>query len=203
MKITRTAKFVNGKMVWEPPFTPAEQAEREASFNAMVASGIPPAYPGSEKTFLHGASINHGLADHPSWMQEGMIRMAHEAGINTHGKVYKGGIADGRGPRDPEAWVSTMQDVLDVAKRRNLTIKSGAGIGGVNHEGVLMPPPPDVALNPRIVKTKMQEMIANNPELATADKRELAEQIIDKHGAPRATRQLKKRGVSNKFVEID
>lgn len=179
MNITR--QYVNGK--WEPPFTKEEESARVRGFVAMCEARQAPATLGSERAFLADVGFrHHGLQDHPLWQQESIIAEAKAAGINIEGKRYFGGIADGRGICDPEAWCASQQDYIDVVKRRNLTVKSGSGLGGVNHEGVVAPPPPDIPLAADIVDRLAGEYVERDPDnWARKPKQEVREMVVDKH----------------------
>ena len=178
MNITR--RFINGK--WEPPFTKAEQAANDARFAEMCATRQATATVGSERAFLADVGFrHHGLDDHPQWLQEMIVQKATRAGISVNGKRYYGGLADGRGVRDPEAWCATQQDFLDVVKRRNLKATSGSGLGGVNHEGMLAPPAPDVDLAPDIVDRLTKEY-QQHPDYHQRPVQELKEMVVEKHG---------------------
>lgn len=210
MNITRTAKFVDGKLVYDPPYTEEELAAQRERFDEMCATRTGPQFLGSEKAFLADVDFrNHGLGDHPEWLQKIIIEKARAAGVNTEGKRYYGGLArDNLGVADPEAWCASQQDVIDCVKRRNkpgsaLSVKSGAGTGGVNFQGLKCPPPPDVALSDKLVREEMQKRVNADPGLALKDQRELREQVIDEHGSGRAKKALKQRGTSKRFKDTD
>lgn len=188
MKITRTAQMVNGKLIWEPPFSQAELESRRISFGEMCQNGTPPASMGTDRAFLQGRQDNHGLGDLPKWMQDSVLAKAKAAGIDISGKVYSPGFSRrGKGGgSDPMAWVSDTHDMLSRAKKLNLNIS-----GVVNYQGEEMPPPPDVPLSEKLIKANMQEYIAKEPEKAR-DLRELREEVIHKHGAPARKKATKK-----------
>lgn len=199
MKITR--QFKNGK--WEPPFTPDELAAKERAFALMCETRQAPIMVGSERAFLADVGFrHHGLEDHPVWLQHQIVSQAKRAGIAVDGKRYFGGLADHRGPADPGAWCATQQDYLDTVKRRNLNAVSGCGIGGVNHQGVLAPPPPDVDLAPDIVNRLAKEYVAKDPDLARKPAQEVKEMVIDKHGA-RKSKSVKPFKVQPNFRDLE
>lgn len=89
-----------------------------------------------------------------------IIDRAKKAGISTAGKYYCSGLADKRGAGDPGAWVSTTDDILAIARQRNLTVK-----GHVNHQGTVMPAHKEV-LAADIVEDLAAKELHENPERA-------------------------------------
>lgn len=187
MIITRTAKFIDGKMVYDPPLTAAEKAADAARFKEMVSTRRAPGLNGTDRAFLEGDVIHHGLAGKTPAMQAHMVKKAREAGINITGKVFKGALADQRGAGDPMAWVGGTDDVIAACKAKNLVCR-----GSVNYDDGYQPPPPaDVPLSDKIIKETAQEYLAADPTWARKP-RELREMIIDKHGAPAKGRSPRK-----------
>lgn len=170
-------------------------------FASMIAMRAPPGTGGSEQAFWSGKDDkrrSHGLADMPRDMAEAMLAKAKRAGIDVQGKWYMGGLADHRGPGDPDAWINDISDIKRVARKRNLTVE-----GIVNIQGERMPPPPDKPLSERLIRESIGEMVAENPALATKPIQELREAAIDKHGAPARHRKKRKRGPGKSFVDLD
>lgn len=119
-------------------------------FAEMVALQAPPGTRGSDRAFMEGRLNNQQFDDMPKKQANWLLQEARRAGINPTGKVYVGGLADSRGHRDPEAWVSDVDDVARVAKRRNLHVE-----GAVRHTGHEVPPVRK-ALSDRIIKEEMR-----------------------------------------------
>lgn len=186
MIITRTAKFIGGKMVYDPPLTDAEKAADAKRFTEMVSTRRAPGLNGTDRAFLEGDVIHHGLQDKTPAMARHMVKKAREAGINITGKVYKSSLADQRGAADPMAWVGGTDDVLAACKAKNLICR-----GSVNYEGTPPPPTPDCPLSDRIIKETARSYIAADPTWASKP-HELCEMIIDKHGAPAKGRSPQK-----------
>lgn len=178
MIITRTAKFIDGKMVYDPPLTKAEKAADANRFAEMVSTRKAPGLNGTDRAFLEGDVIHHGLQNQAPFMREHMVEQARKAGINITGKVYKSGLADQRGPADPMAWVGGTDDVLAACKAKNLNCR-----GSVNHKGHELPPKPDVLLAESLIKEQAAEYVAQNPEWKRKPE-ELRQMIIEKHGTP-------------------
>lgn len=106
---------------------------------------------------------------------ERLVKIAQRAGISTQGKFYVGGL--GR-YTDPHAWVSTADDILTVAKKKNLTVT-----GVVNHQGhEEAPPTPTTKLAPDIMKRYLKTYFRNDPGLKEKVRRN-----------PKAMRDLKER----------
>lgn len=111
------------------------------------------------------------------------LEMARRAGINTNGKFYVGGL--GR-PSDPAAWVSTVDDVKEVCKRKNLTATNH-----VEHQGTPMPPPKRIRLAEDLVQECVTERLAADPALKTRVAKNpkamqaLREEVIETHAPPK------------------
>lgn len=102
---------------------------------AMVALQQPPGTSGTDRAFLEGRQNNEQLNDMPRRQAAYVAREARQAGISISGKYYCAGIADKRGWKDPEAWVTSNDDVLKVAKKRRLHVT-----GNVNYDPGEAPP---------------------------------------------------------------
>lgn len=153
-----------------------------AQWAAMCAMRSPPGSRYTERAFLQDMNSS---TEKMNWIvRKHTYDMAEKAGISTQGKVHKASL----GPaNDPGAWVSSMDDVLAVAKARNLTIT-----GAVNHKGVeTMEPKKQVALAPDLVKRYRKDYLKQDPSLAAKVKRskkasrELNERIIATHSRPK------------------
>ena len=147
-------------------------------FAAMCALQIAPGSKGSDRAFMEGRMNNQQLDGMPRLQAEYMVRDARKAGINISGKYYCGGLADGRAWRDPEAWVSSNDDILRVAKKRGKSVS-----GSVNYDAGPAPPPKRVALNERIIREEVAREKRLNPGIK--DTRALREKIIEKHAHPK------------------
>ena len=138
----------------------------------MVALQAPPGTRGTDRAFLEGRQNNEQLNNMPKRQATYVSKEARRAGINITGKVYCGGIADKRGWKDPEAWVTGNDDVLRVARKRRLHVT-----GSVNYDPGEAPPK-RVLLAESIIKDEMRKEKRKNPR---AKDGELREKIIDKH----------------------
>lgn len=138
----------------------------------MVALQQPPGTSGTDRAFLEGRQNNEQLNDMPRRQAAYVAREARQAGISIAGKYYCAGIADKRGWRDPEAWVTSNDDVLRVAKKRRLHVT-----GNVNYDPGEAPPK-RVLLSESIIKDEVQREKRRNPK---AKDGELREKIIEKH----------------------
>jgi hypothetical protein len=113
---------------------------------------------------------------------EKIVNVAQKAGVRTQGKFYVGGL--GR-YTDQSAWVSTADDVLTVARQKNLNVS-----GAVNQDAPRrdLPPPPKVPMARDILDGYVRQYVRNDPALQEkVHKRpeqalpELREKILDKH----------------------
>ena len=146
------------------------QTEKWATMCALQRA---PGVTGSDRTFMEGRNNQEWLDGLPKRQANYIVKEAKEAGIDIAGKYYMSGLADKRGWCDPKAWVSGRDDVVRVAKERNLEVK-----GAVNHTPVDELPPKKTDLNPRIVRELARKEIAKNPSLT---KRQAQELVKSKH----------------------
>lgn len=138
----------------------------------MVALQQPPGTSGTDRAFLEGRQNNEQLNDMPRRQAAYVAKEARQAGISISGKYYCAGIADKRGWKDPEAWVTSNDDVLRVAKKRRLHVT-----GNVNYDPGEAPPK-RVLLSESIIKDELRREKRKNPK---AKDGELREKIIQKH----------------------
>ncbi len=143
------------------------------SIAEMLAFQKAPAMQNSDQMFLRGKHQDHGL-DKNDRFAESYIRRAHAGGVNPHGKVYMSNLADKRGPGDPEAWVSGVDDVKRVCVERG----HGCEALGIP----LQERAPDTG--PALADDIVQEAMAGYTQDpgSPKDPRELREKIIEKHG---------------------
>lgn len=146
------------------------QSERWAT---MCALQQPPGTKGTERAFFEGRNGGEWLDRMPKRQANYIIREAKSAGIDVAGKYYHSGIADRRGWCDPEAWVSSSDDVVRVAKKRRLEVR-----GAVNYTPPESEPPKRVGLAKDIVAGLAREEMKKNPALT---KRQAAEIVKDRH----------------------
>lgn len=145
------------------------QSER---FAIMCSLQVAPGTKGTDRAFMEGRMNNQQLNDMPAYQANYMIRDAKKAGINISGKHYCAGLADKRGWKDPEAWVSSNDDVLRVAKKRQLTVA-----GSVNYDPPVQPPK-RVKLNEKIITREVAKLRRSEPKASVG---ELRERVIEKH----------------------
>lgn len=143
--------------------------ERWAS---MVALQTPPGTSGSDRAFFEGRHNNQQLDDMPARQAKYIAKEAREAGISIAGKYYVGGLADHRGWRDPQAWVSDNDEILKVAKARRRAVA-----GTVNYDPGPAPPQRKL-ISEKIVREEVAKAKRANPGAKTKD---LREQVIAKH----------------------
>lgn len=139
----------------------------------MVVLQQPPGVSGTDRAFMQGRYNGQQLDAMPKDHAQNILTIARRAGISTSGKFYSSGLADGRGPADPGAWVDSIGDVKRVAAARNLTVT-----GAVEHKGVQMPPKRQ-ALSERLTRELMRREKAYHP---TMKRSELREMVVSKYG---------------------
>jgi len=148
-------------------------------FAAMCAMRKAPETRYSDRTF--NASRQEHMNGMLDWQREAYLKMAKRAGIATQGKYYVGGL--GR-PTDPEAWVSTVDDVKEVCKRKRLTSD-----GLVRHESAPASYPRK-PLAEDVCKTLVERRIKADPSLAAKCKADpkildrVKSEVLDRHTKP-------------------
>lgn len=140
----------------------------------MCALQKPPGVRGTDRTFMQGRMNNQQLDQMPEDHARNIVTLANRAGINVSGKYYAGGLADGRGPADPKAWVSGADDIKRVAMERNLTVS-----GAVEHQGMAVERPKSKPLSDRLTKELAQREQKNHPNMKAG---ELREMVVEKYG---------------------
>jgi hypothetical protein len=141
-------------------------------FAEMVALGAPPATKGTDRNFMQGRMNNQQLDEMPLHSARWLSREAKQAGINISGKYYCGGIADKRGWKDPEAWVSSRDEILRVAQKRRMAVS-----GAVEYDPGPQTPKRKL-INEKIVNEEIARAKRHNPKAKAG---ELREQILEKH----------------------
>ncbi len=162
-----------------------------ALFNRLIAEGKTPEAaamyacqqaPGTKNTDRAFCQGQQRKMNGMSPLVGGMLqRAAKKAGIQTAGKYYMSGLGKAT---DKHAWVSSAEDVLTVAKQRNLNIE-----GVVNHKAVKREDKEQVSvpLAPDVIRQIEKKMLRADPGLLERVKnnkharRELHEAIVDKH----------------------
>jgi hypothetical protein len=151
-------------------------------FAAMLALQSPPGTKNTDRAFCDGQQRK---MQRMSPLLRNMLQArAKEAGIDTRGKYYVGGLSGGN-PKDRAAWVTTSDDVLSVCKERNYACD---GVISKRRDDSRDKPPEAVALAPDIVNGIAKKMLQQDPSLRERVKNnrsaqgELREQIIEKHG---------------------
>ena len=140
----------------------------------MCALQRPPGLKGTDRAFMQGRMNNEQLNSMPVDHAQNLVTIAKRAGISISGKYYAAGLADNRGPADPQAWVDSADEVKRVAAVKNLTVR-----GAVEHQGIPMPRPKSKPLSERLTRELMREEKTRNP---TMKKGELREFVVAKYG---------------------
>jgi len=144
----------------------------------MFALQSPPGMTGTDSVFNEGRCNGNQFEKYP-WMGDAYAQGAKEAGVNTKGKTYLGGLA--RFPGDPEAWVSDRSDVKAVCAKRGWNCR-----GSVNFRGEAFIPDDghkDVAIADDIIDDKVTSIIERQvPEAdrSRVDTNDLRAQVKDK-----------------------
>lgn len=134
-------------------------------------------YNGSDQAFCRAARERMESTS-PELTKRRMI-VARNAGIDVANKYYEGSLGK---PNNPDAWVTGIQDVIDVVKRRNLPCE-----GLVNHKPVDLPVQ-ETPLADDIRDELVQKRLEGDPALrqkAARDARvlrELRQAVVAQHG---------------------
>jgi len=146
----------------------------------MFASGHSPIMRGSDRTFNEGA--RHKMSRIPA-VNQVMFDVARKAGINTNGKYHCSCLG---GYGDHMAWVSTIEDVREVIKKKGLN-----ATGLVNYQAPEKPPQPEVLLAPDIVDAEVSKRLSQaarsrglpkSPKHLASTVAGLREQVVAEHG---------------------
>lgn len=160
-------------------YVAAKRAGESENMACIIAMRCPPGTRYSERAFLEGTGHNP-FGKQSDFLTKVMLEDAKKAGIDTTGKVFKSGLADGRGFRDPLAWVSSLADVKRVCELRNRSCE-----GAVSHKSYRPDPTPDIPLADDIIEEFAVKEVLKNPEtVRKMTPLELKEKIIHEHGAP-------------------
>lgn len=138
----------------------------------MCAYQIAPGSLGSDRAFMEGRYNNQQLDDMPKRQADYVVREAKAAGVDISGKYYVGGLADKRGWKDPEAWVSGVDDIKRVAQKRRLQVQ-----GIYNYDPGPAAPKRSV-LNERIIQEEVRRLKKREPGKKAG---ELREKVVEKH----------------------
>ena len=105
---------------------------------------------------------------------------AKDAGVNTKGKIYLGGLA--RYPGDPEAWVSGRGDVQRICETRGWGSRGAVNVKSQEPTES----PVETPLAEDIVTDKVTDIMSHVPkkERKRVDVTELREQVKDKMTPP-------------------
>jgi len=121
---------------------------------------------------MEGRYNNQQLDNMPKRQATYIAKEAREAGIDISGKYYVGGLADKRGWKDPEAWVSGVDDIKSVSQKRRLAVQ-----GIYNYDPGPAEPKRSV-LNEKIVQKEVRRLRTANKKASDG---ELREKVIEKH----------------------
>lgn len=164
--------MVNGELVWEPPFTPEEDAAAQDRFRDMLDSGRAPGCM-TDSVFLAGLSTNGSQFEGQENVGDYYKTVAKAAGVDVQGKTYLSTLAER--PGDPKAWVTGRGDVQRVLEERGW---SGEGAVNVKARRDRAKPQP-VGIADDIVQEHVERRIAADPGLAEKPMEEVREQVRD------------------------
>jgi len=137
----------------------------------MCAHQIAPGSLGSDRAFMEGRYNNQQLDAMPRRQADYVAKEAKEAGVDISGKYYVGGLADSRAWKDPEAWVSGVDDIRRVAQKRRLRVQ------GIYDYDPGPAEPKRTALNEKIIRQEVKRLSKRSKKSPG----ELRDKVIEKH----------------------
>lgn len=137
----------------------------------MCAHQIAPGSLGSDRAFMEGRYNNQQLDAMPRRQADYVAKEAREAGVDISGKYYVGGLADSRAWKDPEAWVSGVDDIRRVAQKRRLRVQ------GIYDYDPGPAEPKRTTLNEKIVQQEVKRLAKRSKKSPG----ELRDKVIEKH----------------------
>lgn len=149
-----------------------------ARFAEMAASQSAPGTKGTDRAFNQNARARmEGMTPE---VRSRILKRAKQAGVDTTGKFYVSGLGK---YHEQQAWVSTVDDIKEVAKANpHLTLS-----GIVNQEGRQTKEIKKVDLAEDLVQELMGTYLQNPKEQEAAKRRNgmaaLREKVIARHGA--------------------
>lgn len=145
-------------------FTPPGEADRKRLSDMLEQRRGPMVR--TDSTFLAG-HCNGSQFEQEPWVGDYYRSIADAAGVDTTGKVYKGGLASF--PGDPMAWVGGRGDVERVAREKGLKVE---GDVTCDYSQQIDELPPDIDVAPDIVEQKVLQMMQDNPNIEQERKAE-------------------------------
>jgi len=147
-------------------------------FAEMAASRTAPGTKGSDRAFNQNARAR--MESMTPEVRSRILKRAKQAGVDTTGKFYVSGLGK---YHEQQAWVSTVDDIRDVARANpNLTIR-----GAVNQEGRQTKEIEKVELAEDLVQGLMCQYLQSPKEREAASRGNgmaaLRDKVIAKHGA--------------------
>lgn len=164
-------------------------AGQSVSMAHMLASRQSPGLATDDQFLNQEFSLKNRVSS--AAQRKNILKKARAAGICVDETCrYEPGL--GKGPADPTSWFKHGEGKAELQKRLN-----ARGANAVHNLPVGIkaptphnkPPAPTPGLAPDLVNEIERNMVAQDPALATKDRRKLREMIIDKHGTkPRKVR---------------
>lgn len=138
----------------------------------------------TDDTFFQGAKPLYDQFGSQKHLDGYLKASARHGFVPDKNAVYFPNLARFKG--DPEAYVTRAQGrayIRNLLEKRGWSAEGGVNVKGRGPESDPLDPKNCKALGEDIIRDRMGMMIAKNPDLKKVDRRELRQQIIDKHGA--------------------
>jgi len=138
----------------------------------MCALQQPPGTKGTDRALMQGRYNGNWIDELPAKQAKWLTKEAKAAGISINGKFYMSGLADKRGHLDPDAWIDSVDDIKQVAAKRNLEVTGIVNVKARQEEVKR------VDLNPKIARELAKKEMSSHSGLSYKD---ALERVKEKH----------------------
>lgn len=148
----------------------------------MLASRSFPGTKGTDRAYMQGRQLGGAQFEGIPLVGRHHLKIAHDAGVSVTGKWYAGTLARPGFPGDPEAWVSSLDDLRAIVKRRGWTCTGAVEIKEPRYLDV---EPQAYHVADDLVEQYVEDAIAEDPalEMKRADVKEaIAVKLAGRYG---------------------
>lgn len=157
---------INGVEVSQKEF---DEHACESRLQEMLLAGRPPLAQ-TDREFLMGHCNGNQFEKTPG-VGDLYQKEARAAGVDPKGKIYLAGLAEY--PGDPTAWVDGRGDVRKIVEERGWGCRGMVNVKPDNGR----PQEETIDVADDLVAERVQDAIAENPELASRDQGELKHEV--------------------------
>jgi len=120
-------------------------------------------------------TLEQQFAGDPEGLAQVVAAAKRQGYTPSYTDVYLPNLADSVG--DPRAFVKTRGELKKVCEERGLECTGTVNVKGRERREI-----PNVRLADDIAEAAVNDMIRENPDLSRKNRKELKEQVIEKHG---------------------